>query len=302
VKNDDFPLDRGTVTGQVKLTDGANTEGAWVVLSLPGDKDFNMSANGYEFWTKADADGKFTIPNIRPGQYTLFVSGADQFEDFVQENVSVVAKQTDDLGVLNWTPIKHGQRLWQIGVADHSSAEFKNGDDYRHFDNDARYIKSFPDDVTFTIGKSKENQDWNFSQWGWYAKRPYWSILFDEPKAQTGQATLTVGFTAFDYWPGLQVQINGQKVGKPIIFPKTGMAAYRVGRQDSPYHYATVTFDAALIKSGTNEMRLIMNNAGTYESMMEMMPNGVGAVMYDALRLEVDPAASGNPQGTTSGR
>ena len=33
--------------------------------------------------------------------------------------------------------------------------------------------------MTFTVGKSRESEDWNFAQWGWYVKKPYWSILFD---------------------------------------------------------------------------------------------------------------------------
>ena len=50
------------------------------------------------------------------------------------------------------------------------SQEFKGGDNYRHYDNFPRYPKEFPEDVTFTIGKSKEDEDWNFAQWSIYSK------------------------------------------------------------------------------------------------------------------------------------
>jgi rhamnogalacturonan endolyase len=293
VKHDDYPLDRGTVRGQVKLADGHSAQGAWVVLAPAGAKDWCMSADGYEFWTHADADGRFTLANVRPGQYALFVSGADQFEDFVRDGLSVSAGGTTDAGVLNWTPLTHGDRLWQIGVADHSSAEFANGNDFRHFDNHVRYIKAFPDDVTFTIGRSKESQDWNFAQWAWYSKQPYWSVLFDEPRQLSGKGTLTLGFVAFDDYRGLQATLNGQAIGEPIRFPKTGMAAYRCGRQDSQYHVAYVTFDAGLIHAGTNELRLALIGALPYADNKEMLPNAVGEVMYDAVRMEADAGAVG---------
>ena len=302
VKNDDYPLERGTVTGQVKFLNGRGAAGAWAVLAPAGAKDWCMSADGYEFWTHTDAEGKFTLPKVRPGNYALFISGADQFEDFVKQDVRVSANQVTDAGKLTWTPITHGERLWEIGVADRSDTEFKNSDDYRHFDNDVRYIKSFPNDVTFTIGKSKESEDWNFAQWAWYSKQPYWSVMFDSGGPMKGKGTLTLGFVAFDDIRGLQVTLNGNALGDAIKFPKTGMAAYRCGRQDSQYHVARVTFDANLIHAGSNELRLGLVGALPYADNKQMLPNAVGEVMYDAVRMEVDanspaPAA---PVATTA--
>ncbi len=288
VKNTDYPLDRGTVTGKVRIGDGASAKGAWVVLAPAGATDWCMSADGYEFWTHVDAAGKFVLPKVRPGNYALFVSGADQFEDFVKQNVSVTANAVTDVGTLDWTPITHGDRLWEIGTADRSSAEFKSADDFRHFDNHVRYIKSFPNDVTFTIGRSKESEDWNFAQWAWYSKQPYWSVMFDSDKPMSGTGTLTLGFVAFDDYRGLQATLNGKAIGEPIHFAKTGMAAYRCGRQDSQYHVASVTFDASLIHAGTNELRLGLVGAIPYADNKDMLPNAVGEVMYDAVRMEVD--------------
>ena len=117
---------------------------------------------------------------------------------------------------LKWQPIRHGRRLWQIGVADRSSHEFKGGDDYRHYDNFARYAKAFPDDVTFVVGKSKEAEDWGFAQWSTYSKKPVWTIQFDLPEAPKGKATLTIGFTSANPPKGrttnLAVKVNGKEV------------------------------------------------------------------------------------------
>jgi rhamnogalacturonan endolyase len=196
LKCDEYPLQRGTVSGRVALSDGATTKDAWVVLAPPDGRDWPLSSNGYMFYTKTDAEGRFSIPKVRPGDYTLFVSGANQFEDFKRENVKVLPDAATDLGTLSWTPLTHGQKLWQIGVADRSSREFRNGDDIRHYGNFLRYPTDFPDDVTFTIGKSQEARDWNFAQWSWYSKMPYWTILFDLPQPQKGKATLTIGLAS----------------------------------------------------------------------------------------------------------
>ncbi len=183
LKSEEYPLERGVVTGQVALQGGGSVKDAWVVLAPPDDKDWTESANGYMFYSKLDSSGRFAIRNVRPGNYTLFVSGANQFEDLKRENVAVRPQSMTELGILQWTPVTHGRTLWQIGVADRSSREFKGGDDVRHYGNFLRYPADFPDDVTFTIGKSREERDWNFAQWNWYSRKPYWSILFDLPRA-----------------------------------------------------------------------------------------------------------------------
>ncbi len=291
VKHDDYPLARGSVKGQIKISSGDSPKDAWVVLAAPGDKDWCMSAIGYEFWAKADADGRFEIKNVRPGKYTLFASGGNQFQDFSKENIEVVSAKPLDLGTLNWTAISHGKTLWQIGLPDRSSREFKDGDDVRHFVNYLHYGERFPNDVTFTIGKSKEKDDWNYAQWGWYSKRPYWSVLFDQPAALKGKGTLTVAIAAYDYPRGVLVKLNGTEIGK-ISLKKSGMSAYRCGGQDSLRQIVYLPFEGSLIKGGTNELQLEMIGAVPYDAKSEQLPNAIGAVMYDAIRMEVDPAAS----------
>ncbi|HTB62177.1 MAG TPA: polysaccharide lyase family protein [Opitutales bacterium] len=287
IKNDDYPLDRGTVTGQIKVSSGDSAKGAWVVLAYPGDPDWCMSVKGYQFWTKADADGKFTISKVRPGNYSLHVTGGNQFEDYVQDNLTVKAG-ANNLGTLNWTAITHGQKLWQIGQPDRSSQEFKEGLNYRHFTNYIRYGTDFPNDVTYTVGQSKDNQDWGFAQWGWYMKQPYWSVKFAESKAQTGLATLTLSFAAWDYPRPLDVLLNGQVIAKVSNLKKSGMAIYRSGGQDSLRQTVYLPFDASLIHAGANEMQFALEGARPYDPPSATSPQAVNGIMWDALRLEVD--------------
>jgi rhamnogalacturonan endolyase len=289
LKLDEYPLERGSVRGRVRLTDGGSTRGAWAVLVPPGD-DWTQCSKGYHFWTRLDAEGRFEIAKVRPGRYTLFVSGADQFVDFRQEGVAVKAGDVTDLGDLMWKPVTHGRRLWQIGVADRSTHEYKGGDNYRHYGNFLRYPQEFPDDVTFVIGKSKEADDWNFAQWSWFSKKPAWTIQFDLPEAQKGKATLTLGFASVHPPRGnrtaLQVKVNGKEV-EVVRLAKSGTAGYRSGGQDSTYNLVYVAFDAALLRRGANEITLGHAEAVPFPPEKDRR-GGPGQVMYDALRLEVD--------------
>jgi len=303
--NPDYVLDRGTVKGHVSLADGASTKGAWAILS-PAREDWTQVLKGYDYWAQVDADGNFTIPKVRPDNYMLSFVGADQFEEFDVPDIAV--KPGDNaIGNFVWNPIKHGTKLWQIGTADRLSFEFKDGTE-RHFEAFARYLKFFPDDVTFTIGKSKEADDWYFAQFAIYNKKPYWTIQFDSPQDQKGKATLTIGFTSADPHntgsdattgagnrTNLQVKVNGTLVNT-VRLPKTGTAGYRSGTSDSNYNVVYVTFDASLLKGGTNQITLGHAHAipAPADPISILPPE---SVMYDALRLEVDPnsAAPANP-------
>jgi rhamnogalacturonan endolyase len=290
VQDRDYPLERGKVRGRVQIA-GADPQGAWVVLdSEAEDEDFSLNAKGYTFFTRADRTGAFTIDKIRPGTYTLWLSGADQFESFKRENVRIGPNQTNELGTIQWRPQSHGRRVWQIGVADRASAEFMDGDDPRSYARFLNYFKAFPDDVTFTIGKSDPKRDWNYAQWEWYSRRPEWTIAFDLDRAPRGKATLTLGFAAAHPAGSLQIRVNGHTVASPPLPRKTGTAPYRSGSQDSQYTVRYVTFDAELLRQGANQITLFMSRSIPMPQgealLKQKRPNK--ALMYDAIRLEVE--------------
>jgi rhamnogalacturonan endolyase len=274
---------RGAVSGQWKLNGEQAHAGAWVVLAQPGT-DWTMQSKGYEFWTHTGPDGRFTIPNVIPGKYTIYVSGADQPEQFVRDGIDVTAGKTSTVNI-DWAPVHHGRTLWQIGTFDRTAAEFRNGDDARQFEMFKRYPTDFPDDVTFTIGQSDPAKDWNYAQWTITAKRPVWTIRFDTPEPLSGQATLTIGFASAQPTRSpqtrLQVKVNGTLI-ETVGLPKTGTAGYRGSMQDSQYNLRVLGFDAALLHAGTNEITL-----GHTDARPAGTPGPVGHVMYDALRLEV---------------
>jgi len=304
VQSPQYIKQRGTVTGQLNLENGS-AAGAWVILAQPGTP-WTAQGKNYTFWTTAGADGRFTISKVIPGKYTLYASGGDQPEDFSHDGIDVSADQTTNLGVLDWKPVTHGQKIWQIGLFDHSAGEFRNGEDARQYQMFTLYPKQFPNDVVFTVGKSDIKKDWNYAQWSWYAKDPKWRIRFDMKDVPTGTATLTLGFASAQPAHGrttnLLVAVNGTQVSA-IHLPKTGTAGYRGGVQDSPYNLSDITFDTKLLHAGTNEITLAHADAELFHVIPEVAqddsddapPPGTGypgQVMYDALRLEISQSAT----------
>ena len=128
-------------------------------------------------------------------------------------------------------------------------------------------------------------------------------IHFERTTVQRGLATLTIGFASAQPATGhqltdLRVTVNGTEVAT-IHLPKTGTAGYRGGVQDSPYNLRLVQFDASLLKTGTNTIALYHADAlslAAFSAASAAAPAGKsltpGQVMYDALRLEVAPAAA----------
>jgi rhamnogalacturonan endolyase len=300
----EYAKSRGTVSGKVAL-DGAAPKNAQVILSDPDPKvAWTAQAKGYNYWAPVAADGAFTLANVVPGQYTLYVDGADQPADFVRTGVTVAANRTTDLGALGWTSQTHGRTLWQLGTFDRTAGEFRNGDDARGYQMFARYPEQFPNDVDFTIGRSDPARDWNYAQWSWYAKNPAWHLRFDG-EAQAGKATLTIGVASAQPAKGklthVVVALNGTEIGR-IELSKTGTAGYRGGVQDSPYNVVTFTFDAALIRAGAKDLTFRHADAQPFPPASTYAPDpnaaedddaapgtrGPGQVMYDAIRLEVE--------------
>lgn len=288
----EYVKDRGTLTGTWKLRGEAAKAGAWVVLSEPLSADYpdwTLESKGYQFWARTGPDGRFTIRNIIPGRYTLYISGADQPSQFSAEGVEIAAGRTTVRDV-EWTPLHHGTTLWQIGTFDRTAAEFRNGDSPRDYEMFLHYPKDFPEDVTFTVGASDPAKDWNYAQWALYAKRPVWTIRFSSEGRYTGQAALTLAFASAQPQRGrvtnLEVKVNGVLIDT-IHLPKTGTAGYRGSAQDSPWNVRTLSFDAGLLHEGTNEITL--GHADARQMPADGKITGtVGQVMYDAIRLEVD--------------
>jgi len=144
---------RGTVTGQIVLND-------------PMAPNPKTAARLHQFWTDGTADGKFTLAKVRPGSYTLHAFAAGVLGDFAKADVTVEPGKTVDLGKLEWKPVRDGKQLWEIGYPDGTGDKFFKGDgaDNWLWGWNLRYALLFPNDVTFTVGKSDPKKDWFFEE------------------------------------------------------------------------------------------------------------------------------------------
>jgi rhamnogalacturonan endolyase len=333
----DYPHknERGNVTGQLVLDDpqAATTKlpnltvglahpdyttpfGGFVFRSGNGSLiTWQHDGNYYEFWNNgADDDGKFTITNVRPGAYTLHAFADGVLGEFAQTNITVEAGKDLDLGQLKWRPVRDGKQLWEIGYPDRNGGEFFKGDEYWRWGWCLRYALLFPNDITYTVGKSDWHKDWFFEEtphatnlgfvnpaakdpanqeFGWVnlptspgqdmwrawgrGRATTWSIKFNMDKAVQGVATLRVALGGADSTT-LAIGVNGHDAGsiRPV---STNALRYNTDR--GVWREYSRPFDASFLKAGENSMTLTVP-AGECTS----------GVCYDYLRLELQVLVS----------
>ena len=126
-----------------------------------------------------------------------------------------------------WTPLRHGQQLWEIGVPNRSAAEFAGADRYFQPDITLKYVELFPNDVHFTIGKSDPSTDWFYAHVphntdpnarvlpyrgvsGTGRATPY-MINFQMDEAVSGDAVLRLAICGTSA-RSLEVTVNGKSV------------------------------------------------------------------------------------------
>jgi rhamnogalacturonan endolyase len=274
--------------------------------------DWAHDAKFYQFWADGHEDGRFTIANVRPGKYTLHAFADGVLGEFAKTDITVAAGKTVDLGALPWTPVRYGKQIWEIGYPDRTGGKFYKGDgeNYWLWGWCIRYGDLFPHDVTYTIGKSDYRKDWFFEQvphelsdawknaaakdplnqrFGWVStvvpgaslwrtisrgRATTWTIKFNLDHSPHGRATLRVALAGADGAGGLAVAVNGHSVG--TLYPMA-TNALRYNTNKSVWQELKLPFDAAILKSGENEMQLTVP-AGEVTS----------GVVYDYLRLELD--------------
>jgi rhamnogalacturonan endolyase len=278
-----YPIKRTTVTGQLKVSHDRSAAFAYVILGQPANSlggggrgrgpggasgsapdrasVLYTQAGDYIFYVKAGADGKFTLPAVRPGTYTLY---AWQTQGPITQSLAkdgiVVAGDTLDLGAVAWDPPWHPNLLWQIGKADRMAGEFKFGDQPRT----SQWILQVPADLTFTIGKSREATDWYYAQ-----KTGVWTVKFNLDKSFSGNAYLTIAIAGGG--GRVAVAMNETEVGNLSYGDDASVrrAANRSGR----YARNEFTFPASALKPGENTLTLRVNGSG---------------LMYDTIVLETD--------------
>lgn len=305
---------RSTVTGAFNLVDplmpggakflGNLSVGLTAANRMPANTGtgrqitWQTDAKNYQFWARNDdKNGKFTIPNVNPGTYTLRAYADGILGDFAKAEVKISeGGKPTDLGAIEWKPTRRGKELWQVGIPNRTAKEFKGGDFFFAPDTQIQYAKLFPDDVNFVIGKSDIAKDWYYehiphnidpaatvvpfsgvrSQPG---KATPYKITFDLPAAPKGKATLRLAFCTASAQT-LQVAMNDQAAGQLSGLASNADSTIVRHNIQGIWFEREHPIDVALMKPGTNTLTLTVPGGS--------LNNGV---IYDCVRLELDEAA-----------
>ena len=313
----DYPdkSQRSSVKGRLVLHDpqapGATTPNLLVGLTHPAyaapiarargfgpprQIDWQTDAKNYQFWTRGDEQGNFTIPHVRPGIYTLHAMADGVLGEYSQAEIRVEPGHSIDLGEIQWTPVRKGKQLWDVGIPNRNGSEFFHGADHADPSISLKYATLFPNDVHYVIGQSDFRKDWFFQHVphnedpaaravpfagvrGAGRATPF-SIAFELPEAPRGKATLRLAICGTGART-IDVAVNDRPVGQ--VDRLRGDGAIARHSIQGLWYEREVAFDASLLKQGPNELTLTVP-AGPIN-------NGV---IYDYLRLELDE--DGNKQ------
>ncbi len=312
------PGERSEVRGQLALVDplmpdaGGGYSGVLTVglskapYTVPSGEstrtiEWQNDGKFYQFWSRnTDPGGRFAIPDVAPGKYTLFAFAEGVLGEYVKSDIDVgEAGGVLDLGRLQWTPVRFGSQLWDVGTADRSGREFLYGDRYFEPGVQLRFPETLPKGVIFRPGRSDPGSDWFFAHaptprpgaeyeirafsgvLGDGAETPY-SIVFDmKRKPVRGTATLRIALTT-NSASSLNVAVNGTDVGAVPLAPSDASLARH--QMYGRWFETWLSFDAGLLREGENTLTLTIP-AGPLNN----------ALVYDYLRLELSESAAAPP-------
>ncbi|KAL5559927.1 hypothetical protein UlMin_036138 [Ulmus minor] len=299
---------RGSLSGKLLVQDRYKSsgyipgKGAYVGLAAPGAVgSWQREGKGYQFWTKADQNGSFSIKNVRIGNYNLYAWVSTFIGDYRYDNaIKITAGANINVGTIIYKPPRDGPTLWEIGIPDRSAAEFYvpdpnpiyinklylKQDRFRQYGLWERYAELYPNsDLVYTVGSSDYRKDWFFAHVnrkkndGTY-QGTTWQITFPlENVTATRTYKLRIALAAANV-AALEVRANDSKE-KPLF--KTGTigkdnAIARHGIHGLYWLYNIDVPGSRLVK-GKNKIFLTQT----------LCDNAFQGIMYDYIRLEGPP-------------
>jgi autotransporter-associated beta strand protein len=318
---------RGTVTGTLVISDSGNplasASNMWIGVAIqpastesPVPTDFQTWGKNLQFWTRTGANGSFSIPNVIPGSnYTLFAFGPGSIGQLqsqaltgavppynitypaTQFSVTVTGGSTTNLGTVTFAPTRMGPTVWEIGVLDRDTNEFRHGQDYWHGQNGTaanpavvwnpytNYAGDFPNGLTYTVGQSIWQRDWNYAQpnvinavTGNFQATTQ-TIVFNLPAAPPAgaQASLYLGIAEID-GPSVTVKVNGNNSPGTFTPTYTSDAMIRM-ESHGIWCDRRLNFAGSLLHSGSNNIQITcpQSNPGYFAN----------CILCDYLRLEL---------------
>ncbi|PRQ20947.1 putative rhamnogalacturonan endolyase [Rosa chinensis] len=310
------PKQRGTVSGRLLVRERYVTDdkdvpgnGTLVGLAAPGVVgSWQLECKGYQFWTKADNDGYFSIHGVRPGTYNLYAWVPGFIGDYRDVSEIVVTPDGDvDVGTLVYEPPRTGPTLWEIGVPDRTAAEFYvpdpnpkyinklyvNTDRFRQYGLWERYAELYPDnDLVYTIGVSDYRKDFFFAQVTRKTgnntyKGSTWQIRFNLDNVDKNTTYKLRVSLATAHVSELQVRINDPDSENDPLFT-TG----QIGNDNTIarhgihglYRLYNVVIPSAQLVDGNNTIFLTR----------ELSVSPFQGIMYDYIRLEGPQSSNDN--------
>ncbi|MFG6687095.1 polysaccharide lyase family protein [Mariniflexile sp. HNIBRBA6329] len=264
-----FPVDRTAVSGQINIPNGLSPDKLQVVLAKPGVSLYNQGTD-YMFWSKTDANGQFTIPHVRPGQYSLYAYATEGeiTDTFTLDNITVSGSDMN-LGTIDWTPAKYENLLWRIGENDRLTEGFNMSDLPRAYG----LYDLPPANLTYNIGTSIPETDWYYAQ----TKTGMWTVAFNNSTPLSGNATLTVSIAGATGNPNVEVYVNDVKTTTWSF--GNDASVYRSAVLGGRHEVKKLTFPASNLVIGNNTIKFKMTSVGNR-----------GGLMYDTLKLETGSA------------
>ncbi len=275
-ENEAYAAERGTVNGRISLANYPSSEsnGLEVILSEAGVDPY-MQYNGYCFWSTTDSNGNFSIQNVRPGKYSLYVyANKGEITETLEHKDVTITKGENNLGEISWTPARYTTMLWRIGENDRLSNGYCLSDSPRQYDN----FTLPPADLNFRIGESNEQTDWYYAQ----TKKGSWNIIFGLDAKPSSQCYLTASVAAASKEARVVFKVNGRTIATRTLDTNDG-AIYRSAMLSGRHSLHVIKIPASVFKVGENTLTLQMDND----------TNG-GGIMWDCLKLETgSPVTSG---------
>lgn len=297
----EYPLanQRGHVTGTLKITDAYKPtitgQNAWIglaQLSPDNTKGWELEAKNFQYWVKTDASGNFDI-SARPGTYTLYAFTDGIIEEYHVNNITVTGGATNNLGNVQWDLNRTKTLLWEVGVPNRSTSEYKMGD--------LEYSTGFTNEKF--RGYFAQTIQYNVAEKNWAEKIPYvharyptddtyanlepwvWHLNFNLPNDfnpyNGGNIDLNVGFASnakAQYWIYVN---NPDRNGNPTFsgYPEAVESnTYIRQANHGKYSYKIFSIARAKLKPGVNAITLVMPSSN----------GNVSHVMYDYISLSGD--------------
>ncbi|KAL7143855.1 hypothetical protein ABFS83_08G219800 [Erythranthe nasuta] len=296
---------RGALSGQLLVRDwfvskqdvpGAS---AYVGLALPGEAgSWHYENKGYQFWTKTDENGSFTIKNVVPGNYSLFAWVPGFVGDYKHaSNITITPGSNIQATNVVFVPPRNGSTLWEIGIPDRTAAEFfipdpsptykmypykEHVEKFRQYGLWARYKDIHPvTDQVYIVGLSDYTKDWFFA----HVPRNVgpklynattWQIIFELKNITEGSYTLQLALASAN---GAEVQVRVNNPESAEVFTTGG-----IGKDNTIARHG-IHGRYHLYSIGIADTQLVVGNNTIFLTQTRKLSPFSG-VMYDYLRLE----------------